>query len=73
MSELKLKDQINDHALSIYSCAKSMEFIQKDLEDLENYANMRSDGDFTGLINIVEQMTARILQETDKIMQLSDE
>ncbi len=46
---------------------------KKDLEALEASANAQANGEFVGLINIVEQMTARILQDADKIMQLSDQ
>ncbi len=73
MSSQDKLNQINEHALSIYSCAKSLDFIQKDLEALEASANAQANGEFVGLINIVEQMTARILQDADKIMQLSDQ
>lgn len=71
----KIKDgmeKINLTSIRILGCAKSLQFILKDLEAMETAATMYSEYDYRGLSNIVEQMADRIYAEAGKIINLSD-
>ncbi len=63
---------IHESSLVISACAESLEYIQKDLEDLEIQANALCDDRFVGLTNIVERLSYVIKSETEKITEWSD-
>ena len=65
-------EKINWSSLVIKACAHSMDYIQKDLEELEITANSIAENHFLGLINIVEQLSYIIKSEAEKIMEISD-
>ena len=65
-------EKINLTSIRILGCAKSLQFILKDLEAMETAATMYSEYDYRGLSNIVEQMADRIYAEAGKIINLSD-
>ena len=63
--------KINWSSLVISACAQSLDYIQKDLEELEISANDFNDSRFLGLTNIVEQLTYVIKSEADKITEFA--
>ena len=68
----KRLEEINEAALIISTCAKSIEYIQKDLEELEIKANSVSNNNYLGLTNIVEQLSYVIKAKSEKIVELSE-
>ena len=65
-------NQINESSLVINTCARSLEYLQKDLDELEGMANSAKHNYYIGLTNIVEQMSRIIRIESEKIMELSE-
>ena len=68
----RILEGIHESSLVISACAESLEYIQKDLEDLEIQANALCDDQFVGLTNIVERLSYVIKSETEKITEWSD-
>ena len=65
-------EKINWSSVVINACAHSLDYIQKDLEELEMEANAVSERKYLGLTNIVEQLSYIIKSEAVKIMEMSD-
>lgn len=65
-------EKINWSSVVIKACGESLDYILKDLEDMEMDANSVSEGNYLGLANIVEQLSCVIKSEARKIMELSD-
>ncbi len=65
-------EKINWSSLVIKACAQSLDYIQKELEELEITANLVSENQFIGLTNIVEQLSYIIKSEAEKIMELAE-
>ncbi len=65
-------ERINESSLTIHVCAASLEYIEKDLEELEIIVNQTRDNHFLGLTNIVEQLVKIISEEAYKIMDMSN-
>ena len=65
-------EKINWSSVVINTCAKSLDYILKDLDEMEIEANSVSERKFLGLTNIVEQLSYIIKLESGKIMELSD-
>ncbi len=63
---------INEKALKIYACVQSLQYIVKDLDEMEMQANKVSDGYYCGLSNIVEQLSAKMESENKDIINLSE-
>ena len=63
-------EEINESAFAISACAESLEYIQKDLEDLEIQANYVCENRFIGMTNIVEQLSRVIRIESERIIAL---
>ena len=72
MKTTERMDVINEKSLFIVSCAQSLKFILKDLDEMEMTANQATDGLYSGLTNIVEQLAIRIENMSSEIMRLSD-
>ena len=64
--------EINISGMHVLACVQSLEFIIKDLAEMETQACQVSDGYYCGLTNIVEQMTRKIGEEVKVIMELSE-
>lgn len=56
--------------MMINTCAISLEYLQKDLDELEAMANSAKRNYYMGLTNIVEQMSHIISMESSIIMDL---
>ncbi len=69
---LELIENINMKSITIHSCAESLLFILKDIEEMESEACKVSDEDFRGLSNIVEQMAEKIKGESTEIWTMTD-
>ena len=67
-----LIENVNMKSIAIHSCAESLLFILKDIEDMESDACKRSEEDYRGLANIVEQMAERIKNESSEIWIMTD-
>ena len=65
-------ERINESSFTIHVCAESLEYIEKDLEELEIIVNQARNNHFLGLTNIVEQLVIIISTEACKIMDMSD-
>ena len=65
-------EKINWSSLVINTCAQSLDYILKDLDEMEMTANSASGGKYLGLTNIVEQLSYIIKSESGIIMELSD-
>ncbi len=68
----KGRDKIYCSSLIINSCIQSLEYILKDLDEMEMCAQNDDIQDYRGLANIVAQLTNRIRIENIIIMNLSD-
>ena len=69
---LELIENINMKSIAIHSCAESLLFILKDIEEMESDACKGSEEDYRGLSNIVEQMAERIKNESSEIWIMTD-
>ena len=65
-------EKINWSSLIISACAQSLDYIQKDLEELEITSNSITGNQFLGLTNIVEQLSYIIKSEAEKIIEVSE-
>lgn len=63
---------IHENSIMISACVQSLQFILKDLDEMEIKANNSTNNDYVGLTNVVEQLTIRIMKENDVIMSLSE-
>lgn len=63
---------INEKSLKIDACIQSLQYIVKDLDEMEMQANKVSDGYYRGLSNIVEQLSAKMESENKDIINLSE-
>ena len=68
----RILEGIHGSSLVISACAESLEYIQKDLEELEIRANALCEDRFVGLTNIVERLSYVIKSEAIIIMELSE-
>ena len=68
----RILEGIHESSLVISACAESLEYIQKDLEDLEIHANYVCENRFVGLTNIVTQLSCVIKSEVKNIIGLTD-
>ena len=68
----RILERIHESSLVISACAESLEYIQKDLEDLEIHANYGCENRFVGLTNIVAQLSCVIETEVKNIIGLTD-
>ena len=68
----RILEGIHESSLVISACAESLEYIQKDLEELEIQANYACKNRFVGLSNIVELLSGIIRSETERIIGLSE-
>ena len=64
--------EINNSGMHALACVQSLQFISKDLAEMESQACQVSDGYYCGLTNIVEQMARKIGEEVKVIMELSE-
>ena len=64
--------EINNSGMHALACVQSLQFISKDLAEMETQACQVSDGYYCGLTNIVEQMARKIGEEVKVIMELSE-
>ena len=67
-----LIENVNMKSIAIHSCAESLLFILKDIEEMESIACRESEEDFRGLSNIVEQMAEKIKSEASEIWVMTD-
>lgn len=67
-----LIDNVNMKSITIHSCAESLLFILKDIEEMESAACKESEENFRGLSNIIEQLAERIKSESSEIWQMTD-
>lgn len=72
MDNKKVLERINEKSVSISTCVQSLQFILKDIEEMEMKANSESDNSYLGLSNIVEQLAERIKIDNADIMVLSE-
>ena len=72
MDNKEILERINEKSVSISTCVQSLQFILKDIEEMEMKANSESDNSFLGLSNIVEQLAERIKKDNADIMVLSE-
>ena len=72
MDNKEILERINEKRVSISTCVQSLQFILKDIEEMEMKANSESDNSFLGLSNIVEQLAERIKKDNADIMVLSE-
>lgn len=63
---------INGCGISILSCVQSLQFITKDLVEMETTASQEADGYYSGVTNIIELLAVRILEEVKTIIELSE-
>lgn len=63
---------IHENSIMISACVQSLQFILKDIEEMEMKANSESDNSYLGLSNIVEQLAERIKIDNADIMVLSE-
>ncbi|MBP3758633.1 MAG: hypothetical protein J6I83_02175 [Firmicutes bacterium] len=64
---------INEKVLKVYACIQSLQYIVKDLDEMEMQANKVSNGYYCGLSNIVEQLSINMASEMKDIINLLDQ
>ena len=66
------KEVYSSSGLEILSCTLSLQFLTKDLAEMETIACRITDGDYSGVTNIIELLADKIRAEAKKILELSD-
>ena len=70
METRRSEPDIYERSLTVLTCVKSIQFISKDLAEMETTASQETDGYYCGLTNIIELMADRIESEVIGILEL---
>lgn len=65
-----MESEIVERCEHILSCALSLQFITKDLAEMETIVSQKTDGYYSGITNIIEHMVSAIKEEVKDIMEL---
>lgn len=63
---------ISSSGIAILSCVQSLQFITKDLAEMETTASQVTDGYYSGVTNIVEVIVERIRSDIKTIIEMSE-
>lgn len=66
------KEVYSSSGMEILSCALSLQFLTKDLAEMETIACRMTDGDYSGLTNLIELLADKIRSESKRILELSE-